>query len=249
METTQKKVKPAGYKWWKDKKMVGTIILISSIILLIFSFVKVPVISSINGYTIGMLLGFYSPLFYFYFIYKSLIMIFGDKITTPTWIKLTNTTYWFVVISIVFISTSMGYYQSKNGFTNIGSKPWDSFNTWWDKFTDGERVSAWTPNNTNGGLIGVFMYSFVAMIASGIGAIILSITMLIISASLLITGTAIGLYKDLAKRKKLDLRDKEIKENKDSNIKQFESEIDELKVEPRKEVKEKIDSLPFDDPF
>lgn len=249
METTEKKVKPAGYKWWKDKKMVGTIILISSIILLIFSFVKVPVISTINAYTVGMMLGFYSPLFYFYFIYKSLILIFGDKIVTPSWVKLTNTTYWFVVVSIVFISTSMGYYQSKHGFTNIGTKPWNSFHTWWDKFTDGEKVSAWTPNNTNGGLIGVFLYSFVAMIASGIGAIIVSITMLIVSASLLITGTAVGLYKDLVKRKKLDLRDKEIKNDKDSNIKQFESEADISEEVEKEEVKEKIESLPFDDPF
>lgn len=237
------KVKPAEYKWWKDNKMIGTILLIVSICLLIFTFVKVPVISSITGYTIGMLLGFYAPLFYLFIIYKSLIMIFGNYVKLPHWIKLTDLTYLIVVTSILFISSSTGFYQAKSGFTSFGGKPWGSFNNWYDTFTDSN--SAWTPKNTNGGLIGVFMYSFTAMIFSGIGALILSIALLVISASIMISGTTIGLYRDLIKRKKLDLKAKEIKDDKETDIAQFETKED---IEPPEEPK-KTEILPFDDPF
>lgn len=260
--TTNSHYKPASYKWWKDKKMIGTIMLVSTVILIIFSFVKVPVISSINGYTVGMLLGFYSPLFYLYVIYKSCVMIFEDRIKLPTWIKMTNRSYWFVVISIVFISTSLGYYQSKEGFTDIGTKTWHSFNVWFDAFTENGKGSAWTPANTNGGVIGAFLYSFTAMMLSGIGSLILAIISLITSASILITGTGFGIYKYKRKKKETQLvSDEERKhepveaqpEAKQKEVKQTSEEfpfIDEFDDDkPVVKPENNINDLPFDDPF
>lgn len=241
--------------------MIGTIILICSIILMIFSYVTVPLISTINGYTIGMLFGFYSPLFYFYLIYRSLILIFGDRIKLPSWIKLTDITYWVVSISIIFISTSTGYYQQQIGFTNYGLEPWKSFQKWFNVFTDHERISAWTPHNTNGGIIGVFLYSVTAMITTGIGSIIIGALMLVISFSILVTGTTIGLYRDRIKSKKLVLKDKEIIDNEKSDINNFATEDEGNYDEPidfnlpivEEEIKNKEDkksnSLPFEDPF
>lgn len=245
MEKIEKKAKQARYKWWTDKKMIGTIVLILSVVMLIFSFVKVPFLSSINGYTIGMLLGFYSPFFYFFVIYKSLILIFGDRVKLPTWVKLNNITYWVVAISIVFIGASMGFYQSKNGFTSFGTKTWGSFNNWFDQFTDYKHESAWTPNNTNGGLVGVFLYSFVAMALSGIGALVVSIAVLVIVVSFLVTGSSIGLYRDLMKKRKVDLRDKEIKDN----VKTDKKEFDVIEINEDKKNKKNNNPLPFDDPF
>lgn len=264
-------VKPASYKWWKDPKMLGTILLISTIIIVIFSFVQVPFISSINGYTFGMLFGFYSPLFYLFIIYKACLMLFDGKVKIPKWVKVTNLTYWFVAISIIFISTSSGYYQTKDSFTEIGLKPWNTFNNWFKNFTN--SPSAWTPNSlTNGGITGAFLYSITAMISSGIGSLILSILALVTSVSLLVTGTAFGLYKDLTEKKEKELESKEItkeiKINKESKkIKEQAQESDDSSINQNnnnafspEELFKKEDTpqerennnkkpLPFDDPF
>ena len=243
MEKTEGNKLNSRYRWWRDKKMIGTIIIITSLIAMIFVFVKVPFMSTINGYTIGMIMGWYSPLFYVYIIYMGLIMVFGDKIKLPKWIKLNTITYSIVVVSIIFISTSTGYYQSKSGFTSIGAAPWKSFSNWFDSFTDDQAISAWTPVNTNGGLIGVFLYSIVASMASGIGALIVSIGVLVITVSIIISGSTIGLYKEMISKRKVDLKQKEIKDDKLSDISEFE-------IKDKAEDKQKKDnSLPFDDPF
>ena len=267
MEKIERPPKPTDYKWWKDAKMIGTISLIVTFCLLVFSFVKVPFLSSINGYTVGMLLGVFSPLFYIFVIYKSLIYMFDKKIKLPKWIKLTDVTYWIVVISIVFISSATGFYQAKNGYTSFGIKTWHSFDGWYKEFTGSETVSAWTPNNTIGGVIGVFLYSLSSMLLSGIGSLILAIVMLVISFSILVSGSFIGFYTDLIKRKKTKLNDKEIKETKRSKIKSqgaIEANIsnEDNKTVPHQsnnliinediihdDENKKNDSLPFDDPF
>lgn len=251
------KKESSKYKFWKDKKMIGTILLIIIVSLQIFAFLKVPFLSTINGYTIGMFFGFHNPLFYIFVGYISLIMIFGNKIKLPKWIKLSKFTYWLVAISIIFISTSLGYYQSRNGFIEIGTKTWGSFNTWYHSFTNNETANALIPENTNGGLIGVFLYSFVSMVSSGVGAMVVSIGLLIISLSIIFTGSSIGLYKYIVNKRKKDLKNKEIKNNKNDDIDQFKVPEDnnnkvykEEKSNPEKLVEEKnIDALPFDDPF
>ena len=110
-------------------------------------------------------------------------------------------------------------------------------NNWWDSFRD--SGDAWIPSATNGGVIGAFMYSMFAMIASGIGAFIFSIILLILSISLLVSGSLIGLYKDLLKKKKMDTQKiEDDKENK-TNI----SNIDTTTENKEDEI------FPFDDPF
>ena len=225
------------YNILKDKKMLGSIILIVTVIIQIFSWLNVPVLSSMHGYTIGMLFGLYNPLFYVFIIYISLKMIFSDKLQKPAWMKLTNKSYWFVAISIIFVGTSFGFYQSKTGFTNFGSKAWGSFNDWFEEFTSSS--SAWAPKNTNGGIVGAFFYSFVSMCLSGIGSIIVAITVLIMSVSLLITGTTLGLYKETIKKRSIDLKRKEIKADKEADITNFQ-----VPEEEKKETK-----VLFDDPF
>ncbi|NQZ66122.1 MAG: hypothetical protein HRT99_02810 [Mycoplasmatales bacterium] len=245
------------YSVLNDKKMLGTILLIVISALQIFAFLEIPFLSTINGYTIGMLLGFYNPFFYLFFAYYALYMIFGEAVMLPKWLKLSKKQYWFLAISIIFISSSMGYYQSKDGFTLIGTKSWGSFKTWYNLFTNNETASGWFPVNTNGGVIGVFLYSFISMISSGIGALIISIIMVILSISFVITGSSIGLYKDIVSKKKLGIRDKRKKQKKDSDSNQFNLEEDKknnfesgLQNIPKEDENTKnVDSFPFDDPF
>lgn len=206
------------YKWWQDKKMIGTIILLISAAFQIFAFLKVPIISTIHGYTIGMLFGFYNPVFYLFIIYKSSMMIFESKIHLPKWVKLSNFSYWFLSISIIFIGTSLFYYQTIVGFTSIGTAPWGSFKSWFSDFTS---TTAWAPANTNGGIIGAFMYSFFSMCVSGVGTLIIAILSLITSISVLVTGTFFGLYKNMLNRQKITLKQKEIQAENELHVDSF----------------------------
>ena len=252
-----------SYAWWRDNKMLGTIILISTVLIGIFAWLNIPFLSSIHAYTIGMLMGFYNPLFYIYVTYKALLMIFGDRIKLPKWVKLSQSSYLFVCISIIFVGTSSGYYQEKTSFTSFGLNPWSSFSEWWNDYTQDGTASTWKPINTNGGLIGVFLYSIFSMALSGIGALILSIVSLVISASLLITGTSIGLYKKLINKRKLILRNKEIN-NEDTDLNEFieKESINNFKKDTNETIRIKLNNtnkkddsklnkqdLPFDDPF
>lgn len=263
--------KKIRYSWTRDKKMIGTIILVVTVILQIFAFLQVPVISTIHAYTIGMLLGYYNPFFYIFVAYKALVMIFGEKVRLPKWIKLTDFTYWLVVISIVFIGTSLStYYQRENRFTDIGLAPWKSFNVW---FADYRSHSAWAPANTNGGIVGAFLYSFFAMISSGIGAMIISIAVGALVVSILVTGSFFGLYKTMLHKKNSELSKKEVTledEGKVNDLIERATVEDDSKYEvpadkmiefeePKKDdvaevksgakVEDEEDLFPFEDPF
>lgn len=244
--------------------MVATIVLIILVTMLVFGFLEIPGISTIPRYTTGMLFGIYNPFFYAFGVYWCLSILFGEVIRMPKWIKLNAYTYWIVALSIIFVSTSLFYYQDKTSFTSIGGGPWKSFGVWFDNFRE---TSAWYPQNTNGGVIGVFLYSFFAMIASGIGAMIISIGALAISISYILTGTAFGFYKSLLNKKKLSTKHTEKKIDKEINISNLENQVEineELSQEEKpfidfdeekeveettKEKEEKKDDLPFEDPF
>ena len=225
------------YSFIKDKKMIAVIILILTVAMQIFAFLPVPGVTTIHKYTVGMLMGWYHPLFYGFIIFRCVIFIFNVKPKLPSWFKFSLFTYVFLSISIIFIIVSTGYFQSKGSWTEIGGGSWHAMNNWWDSFRD--SGDAWIPSATNGGVIGAFMYSMFAMITSGIGAFIFSIILLILSISLLVSGSLIGLYKDLLKKKKMDTQKiEDDKENK-TNI----SNIDTTTENKEDEI------FPFDDPF
>lgn len=266
--------KQEKYKWMKDKKIIGTIILILSVTFQLFAFLQVPFFSTIHGYTIGMLLGWYNPFFYFFTAYIGLLMIFGDKVKLPKWIKLNYITYWIVAISITFIGLATGFYQTKDNWTIIGPKAWNTFDTWFSDFRSGGSYGAWTPANTNGGIIGAFLYSVFTMISSGVGSFIFAVGSLALTISYMITGSSIGFYKNLINKRKISLQQKEIKiedeeerattilrDVKVSNMPDIEDPFaEEIKPrpaveKPKLEVKaaaqkqEVKDEFPFDDPF
>ena len=254
-EIQNTEIKKPEYKLSQDKKMLGIFLLVITSAMQIFAFLKVPVFTTLHSYTIGMLLGSYNPFFYAFLIYVSLTMILSDKVTLPAWIKFSKLSYLFLAIAITFIGSSSGYFQSKlfNGWTTIGGDPWKLFPKWFDMFTKAQ--SAWYPENINGGLIGVFLFSFSAMITSGIGALIVAIILVIISTSVLATGTGVGLYKGLLKKRSLDLKKIRSDEEKRVDYKRLEVTTREDFVEKEESEEEiekkesKKEDLPFEDPF
>lgn len=247
-----------SYVWYRDSKMIGTIMLLIVAALQIFAFLKVPGLTTIHAYTIGMLLGYYNPFFYVFAAYFALKLIFGKKIELPKWLKLNSFTYWFVVLSFVFIGTSLFFYQTKTGFTAIGAAPWGSFKDWFHTYTS---EPAWAPANTNGGIVGAFMYSLIASMSSGIGAIITSIVLAALSVSIVISGSFIGFYRSLINRRHKELRDNEekikseilpeptMKTRATQEMPKRESAPVELEETPKEDTTKVEDDFPFEDPF
>ena len=237
------------YHLKNDKKMIGVILLIIISAFQIFAFLNVPVLTTIHAYTAGMLFGVYNPLFYAYAAYLSIIMIFGDKVAMPTWIKLGRVSYWFVAVAVIFIGSSSGYIQNTitDGWTGIGVKSLSAMSKWFEIFTSG---NVWFPSNINGGLLGWFLFSITSAGLSGIGSLIFAVMCLVVSVSLLVTGTWIGFYKTLIKRKETD-DDDAIEPTNEIDLSQFENNeqtktgiiVQNTPVEPD------VNDLPFEDPF
>ena len=249
--------KPKKYKWTRDKKILGLILGSVSIVIFVFSFLKLPVISSINAYTLGMLLGWHSAFVYAYLFYVSANMLFDNKLKVPSWFKLNNKTYLFIALSVIFISVSSGYYQTHtNSWTKLGSAPVQSVSYWWnDVFTNSN--SAWKPKISNGGVLGAVFYLVTASASTGIGALTIAIILLTCSISVLATGTISGLYKNINAKRKAVNAIKNIKEIKikPAKIKTIDlkdiddnevMDIVEVKQEEEKEETEEI-ILPFDE--
>lgn len=211
-----------SYNWLYDKKIKGTIIVFISVSMLIFSFLKVVFLSSIDGYTFGMLLGFYSSFVYIYFLYIGLELILGDKFKKPSWIKFNKKNYWFLVLIIIFLSTSTGFYQSKGGFIIIGAEPWKNFQSWFDTFTNKglSETSSWFPGKTNGGLLGVFLYCLVATFVSGVGAMIVGIILLTIFISIILTGSSLEFHKTILLKRKFNIPTRFQRKKQDQKNKQ-----------------------------
>ncbi len=267
MEKLKTHNKNKQYLWWKDKKIFGVMLLLTVLSFQIFAFLEVPFLTTIHGYTVGMLFGFYNPLFYFFMAYIALLLITNNKLHLPKWIKFKWSTYWIIVISIVFISASTGYYQVKNGWLSIGSDSWLAFDKWFIDFT--LKNNAWFPVNTNGGFIGVFLYSFFAMMFTGIGALVIAILSILVPVSLLWTGSILGLHRKIRRKKMLSNRNKKAinKKTKFGNYGSDNNDQTELGItfegkshfgssqndgygrENSDQDPEDKNDLPFDDPF
>lgn len=245
MELIEQETKRPEYKWYRDSKMKATIVLIFIVVIMIFGFLKVPVLTTIHSYTIGAMMGYYAPLFYLFAILQCIKVIFDNKFVLPTWVKVNKLTYWIIVVAIIAVGTSLGFYQGKDdSYTVIGTKAWNTFGTWWSDWTDNGEANGWYPNNTNGGIIGAFYYSFTAMCTSGIGSMVISFLVLAVALSIIGTGSFFELYKSLIRKSKHDKHQKFDQQNTITAIPIADPEIEETPGE-----KEKQEFLPFDDPF
>ena len=253
MEKVQEgKQRQKNYKWTRDKKIIGLILGLITILFFIFSFLKMPFFSSAPDYTLGMLLGYHSILVYLYLIFISARMVFGDKIKIPKWIKLDNKTYLLLSLSIIFISTSTGYYQGHtNSWTKIGHAPTKSVSYWWTEvFTQG---GTWTPNNSNGGFLGAFYYLVVGGVLSGGGALAISLSLFFFAIYSLLFESIKGIYKkNISKRKPVkNVKNKNnFSRNKIENTtKDVAAPIEEIAPVFEEEKIKKVESepLPFDE--
>lgn len=200
------------FVFWKGKKIIGASISIVSIIFLIFSFVPVPVLTTIHAYTVGALFGFFSPLFYFLTFSYGVIFLLEGKIST--WIKIRYLFVWYFLFSVViFLVGSSSYYLvniEKNAFLKFGAEIWTkSYNNWWITFSNNSGAfNPVTPDTLTPGIIGFLFFDIFA----SAGTIILSFVVASVIFSMgifyLIFGSPIVKIQERSKAiqiKKLDL--------------------------------------------
>ncbi len=235
------------YSPWRDNKILGMVVLIIAVTLQILAFLEVPFLSSIHSFTIGMLFGWFNPFFYCFFIFHALKMLLPNKLTPPKWFKLTNTTYWFMALSIIFTAHAWVIFPKAHRGLPFGFEPWKiGFNEWWVNFKKiHAHGSHWNPNSRAGGLIGYFIWSTFTMFSTPIGSGIIATLLLMASVSFLITGTMVGLYnfKNALKRQAL----KEKKATKEELVEIQEEQEPITKTEELTNTSEF--ELPFEDPF
>ena len=234
----------------KDSKTKGLLIFLGSLTLLVFSFIKVPFLTTIHSYTVGLMLGRFSPFFYAYYIYIGALIFTNYKFEMPKWKSMTKYSYWFLVLSIAFVATTF----ASSNYKVVGYKAFNEFTEWFNEFTDSSG-KWYLPKDTIGGVLGVFMYSVVSMVLSGIGSIIVSISLIIAAGSMLLTGTAFGLYINLIGNAK-KARFKSVREQLNEKVtaeetKEMQKNVENLlpEVDENSDEIEDVFDLPFDDPF
>ncbi len=241
------------YKALKDNKILGMILLMVAVTLQIFAFLEIPFLSSIHAYTVGMIFGIFNPLFYLFVIFHAMRMILPNKWTLPKWFKLTNTTYWIIVISIIFTVHAWGVYakdhkDDHNNLYTFGGRAWKTAinDDWWHTFkTSDANNHHWKPDSKWGGLLGYSVWATFAMFSSPIGAGIIAAIFLVVSTSLLVTGSGLGLYKFKKNKQRQILKEKEAKGDELIEVKEEQEPI--TKTEHLVNTSEF--DLPFEDPF
>ncbi|CAM9100336.1 DNA translocase FtsK [Mycoplasma marinum] len=244
------------YRPLRDRKILGMILLVIAVTMQIFAFLEVPFLSSLHAYTIGMVFGSFNPFFYIFVIFHSILMIFPNKIKVVKWFKLTNFSYWFIALSIMFVTHAWVENSTSENSTTLntfGETAWEnSFSRWWSHYSAPDSNGThWVPANYWGGVIGYSIWSMFAMIVSPIGAGVIAALMLLISLSYIMTGSVIGLYKFKRNNKIQSLKEKETQQEE---LIMVPEKGQEDKNENQQQVIKTEDSneefiLPFDDPF
>lgn len=191
------------YKWYKDKKISGLIILFLAIAMQVFAFLNLPVLTTLHSYTIGMIFGYFSPFFYLYIAYIGFTFAFDYKAPKLNWLNVNRYSYWFYVLSIMYIFVGTGYFQTISGWFKISSSAWEIMTKWFEHFTQSKK-EWWLPYTTPVGVIGSFAYALTTTFISGIGSFIVSIVLIFFVVSKIITGSTLGFFRQKSRIKKLE---------------------------------------------
>jgi len=267
------KIYQDNYKLWTNGRLFSLILLGVSILMFVLSIVELPFFAIFPGYTFGLLLGYYSYIFYLVVIYYAVCKLFNLKVYLVKLISKVKTFHYswlsfFILILglIILIETSL--YISKGGAIFPGLEAWNNnFNNWWESFTI--KNNSIEPNINNSGVIITLIISFLFSISGSIVSIFLSFLLIayFIFYSLFSSPVQKFLNNKKAKiQKEIERKDHESKivnlsfgdKNKDSVV-NLEIKVTKPKeiINPKNKIKEveeildleSDDTIPFDNPF
>lgn len=186
------------YIFYKDSRLISIIIILTALVLQIGAFTHTPVLVTIHTYSVGILFGRYSTFFYLYCLLMVVTIIF-QNIRILHIIKLTQLTYWFFSLSLMTALVTWFYYTSNLSIntSSLGTGAFkQSFKLWWNNYNS-PSSSWWDHSTPDAGVIGALLYSIVASFSTTIVTAIIYSCLAILGFSLIVTGTWIGLYRNI----------------------------------------------------
>lgn len=180
-----KENKIINYYFWKDNKMLWTIILLFFSLFFVASFLELPFFTSFYSYTLGMIFGFLHPVVYFFVIFIAISKIFN---IWPLQFKYLNLNFWttFTFFSLIlWLSTSI-YKISSNFQLNVFQFEWNNeIQNWIDQFKELKSSNPdisplFFPNWKQIGILNLVWYGLFTSLTSSVGSLIIPVVIFIV---------------------------------------------------------------------
>ncbi len=179
--------KEKQYFVWKDTSFLWTILILFLCFFITVSFLNIKWLTTLHSYSINILFGMFSILFYVFLLLFCLKKLFNLK-NTYSLNNIFHFSLWRLAIfflgilifgsTIYFVAIKIYDYSFKNAFKVL-------FNSWFNTFKNGKNV--YLPYKYNAGIIGTFLYGIISMVGKKTGivlAFIFSLLILTITFSL-----------------------------------------------------------------
>ncbi|WP_156935655.1 hypothetical protein [[Mycoplasma] anseris] len=169
----------------KDAKIIWTFILMLITFLTIISFINVKWLTTIHSYTINVLFGAYSSIFYLLAMLFSIWKLFNLKKTYSYKIfHFSLSRLAFLGFCVLLLGTTIMVVSSFHLKFNTGESFKNVFGAWFNQFKQDNDV--YLPYKYSTGVIGIFFYSIFSLFGAKSGqviAFIISILLLFLSIS------------------------------------------------------------------
>ena len=174
--------KEKQYFVWKDTSFLWTILILFLCFFITISFLNIKWLTTLHSYTINILFGMFSILFYVFLLLFFLKKLFNLK-NTYSLNNIFHFSLWRLAIfflgilifgsTIYFVAIKIYDYSFKNAFKVL-------FNSWFNTFKNGKNV--YLPYKYNAGIIGTFLYGIISMVGKKTGIVLAFIFSLLILA-------------------------------------------------------------------
>ena len=174
--------KEKQYFVWKDTSFLWTILILFLCFFITISFLNIKWLTTLHSYSINILFGMFSILFYVFLLLFCLKKLFNLK-NTYSINNIFHFSLWRLAIflfavlifgsTIYFVAIKIYDYSFKNVFKVL-------FNNWFNTFKNGKNV--YLPYKYNAGIIGTFLYGIISMVGKKTGIVLAFIFSLLILA-------------------------------------------------------------------
>ena len=174
--------KEKQYFVWKDTSFLWTILILFLCFFITISFLNIKWLTTLHSYSINILFGMFSILFYVFLLLFCLKKLFNLK-NTYSLNNIFHFSLWRLAIfflgilifgsTIYFVAIKIYDYSFKNAFKVL-------FNSWFNTFKNGKNV--YLPYKYNAGIIGTFLYGIISMVGKKTGIVLAFIFSLLILA-------------------------------------------------------------------
>lgn len=174
--------KEKQYFVWKDTSFLWTILILFLCFFITISFLNIKWLTTLHSYSINILFGMFSILFYVFLLLFCLKKLFNLK-NTYSINNIFHFSLWRLAIflfavlifgsTIYFVAIKIYDYSFRNVFKVL-------FNNWFNTFKNGKNV--YLPYKYNAGIIGTFLYGIISMVGKKTGIVLAFIFSLLILA-------------------------------------------------------------------